>query len=603
MARIGKQNSPIWSIMNSIDQSNEERSKIVISELIKSSVRYFLIAPGSRSTPLTLAAAQNPLAETVVHFDERGLAFHGLGIAKATSLPVCLICTSGTALMNFYPAVVEASKSQVPMIILAADRPPELRDTGANQTIDQVKPFGSYCRWEIDFAFQDLSLPQSAIASTINHAVYRSMTSPAGPVLINCMIREPLLSKKSVSQFTMDISPLPKTRYYLCQRSLPDEEFQYVADELSQYEKGVILVGSQTLTFEEESILSLAMKLQWPVFADPLSKVRELGRDTHLIHHYNYILTVTAAKEKMTPDVVLHLGGHIVSKHLNKWIESLKLKKYLHVANFPNKHDPSHIVTDRIEMEGAAFCKSLCSFLKGRPPSLWLSLWKEYAFEVEEVLTQIFEENKALSEPFAVHSIEDRVLKDCSFFFASSLSIRYADSLFFPRERIGTIYANRGASGIDGTIATAIGVARAHKTRVLAVLGDLAFLHDVNSLALLEKESLPITFLVLNNEGGGIFHFLPVAERKEHFEKFIEAKHSFSMKAFAKAFNIPYHCPKQQLEYLDTLEEFTKIDTPNMIEVKTTGRENHDLYQQIEKVLQNRLSRSKKEKGLYSLFS
>lgn len=586
--------------MKSIDITNEERAKTVISELIKSSVRYFLISPGSRSAPLTLAAAQNPLAETVVHFDERGLAFHGLGIAKATSLPVCLICTSGTALMNFYPGVVEASKSNVPLIILAADRPPELRDTGANQTIDQVKPFGNYCRWEIDFAFQDLSIPESMIATTINHAVYRSTSSPPGPVLINCMIREPSLSKKSTPNFTMDISPLPTTRYYISQKSLPSEEYQYLADEISVYEKGMIIVGSQSLTHDEECILSFAMKLQWPVFADPLSGLRELGRDTHLIHHYNYILTTTAAKEKMLPDVVIHLGGPMVSKHLTKWLEALELKKYLHVANFPHRQDPGHLVTDRIEMEATEFCKHMCQALKARPPSLWLSLWKEYSLEVEEALSKIFQENHFLSESFTIHSIEERVSKDCSFFFASSLSIRYADSLFFPREKGGTIFGNRGASGIDGTIATAIGVARGLKTRVLAILGDLAFLHDLNSLALLEKNPLSITFLVLNNEGGGIFHFLPVAEKKEYFEKFFETKHSFSMKAFAKAFNIPYHSPKNQLEYLDTLEECTKVETPNILEIKTTGKENYELYQQIEKVLQNRLSRNKKEKNSFS---
>lgn len=586
-----------------IDVMNEERAKIVISELIKSSVRTFLIAPGSRSTPLTLAAAQNPLAETVVHFDERGLAFHGLGIAKATLSPVCLICTSGTALMNFYPAIVEASKSHIPLIILAADRPPELRDAGANQTIDQVKPFGSYCRWEIDLAFQDQALSNAVIATTINHAVYRSLASPSGPVFINCMIREPFVPKKSASGFIMDTSPLPKTSYYLSQRSLSEEEYLYLADELSQYEKGIIVVGGGPLTFEEEYIFSFAMKLQWPIFADPLSHLRNLGKDSLLVHHYNYLLSCSSVKERMLPDVVLHLGGHIVSKHLNKWLETIKLKKYLHIANFPQRHDPSHIVSDRIEMQPSLFCKHMLNVLKGKNPSLWLSLWKEYSLEVEDAVSQIFQEHKLLSEPFAVRSIEERVVKDCSFFFASSLSIRYADSLFFPKEKTGPIYGNRGTSGIDGTIATAIGIARGLKTRVLAVLGDLAFLHDLNSLAILEQDPLPITFLILNNEGGGIFHFLPVAEKKEQFEKFFETKHNFSMRSFAKAFNIDYQCPKTQLEYLDTLEEFTKVETPNILEVKSNGKQNHELYQQIEKMLQMKLQKNKKEKGIFSLFA
>lgn len=586
--------------VENIDVMNEQRAKILISELIKSQVRTFLIAPGSRSSPLTLAAAQNPLAETVVHFDERGLAFHGLGIAKATSSPVCLICTSGTALMNFYPAIVEASRSYVPLIILAADRPPELRDTGANQTIDQVKPFGNYCRWEIDLAFQDQLLSQQVLASNINYAVYRSL-SPPGPVFINCMIREPLLPKKSVSPLMMDHSPIPKTSYFHSQKTLYDQEFRYLGDELSQYEKGLIIVGSSPLTYEEEFIFSFAMKLQWPIFADPLSNLRHLGKDSLMINHYNFLLSCSTAREKLQPDLVLHLGGHLVSKHLKKWLEECKLKKYLHVANFPERHDPSHIVTDRIEMKGSAFCKEILPTLKGRSPSLWLSLWKEYSLEVEEAVMQIFQEHTTLSEAYAVHTILEKAPKDCSFFFASSLSIRYADSLLFPSDKIGPLFANRGTSGIDGTIATAIGVARGLKTRVLVVLGDLAFLHDLNSLALLAEDPLPITFLVLNNEGGGIFHFLPLTEKKEHFEKFIETRHRFTMKHFAKAFNIDYHCPKTQVEYVDTLGEYLKARTPNILEVKTLGKENCEIYERLEKNIQSKLHRNKK--GKYLIFS
>jgi len=585
-----------------IDITNEERAKLVISELIKSSVRHFLIAPGSRSTPLTLAVAQNPLAESVVHFDERGLAFHGLGIAKSTGLPVCLICTSGTALMNFYPAVVEASKAMIPLIIISADRPPELRDTGANQAIDQIKPFSNFCRWEFDLAFQDLLISNDMIATTINQAVYRSISNTPGPVLLNCMIREPFTSKTNPKTFNLQDSPLPKTKYYTNTKSTSNEEYSYLASELSQYEKGLIIVGNSPLNLQEESFFSFAMKLQWPIFADPLSNLRHIGRDSTMITYYNYILENTPSNEKMIPEVVVHLGGHIVSKKLIEWIESIKLKKYVHIANFPHRHDPLHIVTDRIEMDPNHFCNQINLVLKGNPPNLWLSRWKEYSLEVEEILTETFQKNTVLSEQFAVQSIEERVLKESSFFFANSLSIRYADSLFFPREKLGNLYGNRGASGIDGLIATSIGIARGTKKRVLCILGDLAFLHDINSLALLEKYSLPITFLVLNNSGGGIFHYLSISEKKDHFEKFFETKHSLSIKCLAEAFNIDYHCPKEQIEYLDILEEFTKVQTPNIIEVKTSGKENFQFQQQIEQNLRKKLSKNKKEKGIYAFF-
>lgn len=585
--------------MIGIDALNDSKAKLIISELVKSSVRHFLIAPGSRSTPLALAASENPLAKTTVHFDERGLAFLGIGIAKATQNPVCLICTSGTAVANFYPAIIEASMSFTPLIILCADRPTELRDVGSNQAIDQVKAFGSYLRWEIDLPCSDPHLPDDFVARSIDQAVFRAKNSPSGPVLINIMIREPLTLPGKRKLSSNEEFPLPQTNYYFSEKQLKEEDLITIAKDLSKYEKGVIVIGNLPPTLNLEPIYSIAMKLQWPIFADSLSGVRSMGRDSSLIPFYNHLLQATYSSGKMLPEAVLYLGGHIVSKILLKWLKTLMPKKFYHVANFPNRHDPNHQVSDRIESDPILFCQNIGLFLKGRSPSIWLSIWKEYSLHIEEVLSDFFEESFQLSEPQSVFSLLKTPLDSFSFFFSNSLPIRYADTFFFPKEPSGLVFGNRGVSGIDGIIASSIGVAYGLNRPLFAFIGDLAFLHDLNSLALAKQLSLPITFIVLNNSGGGIFHFLPIAENKKFLDSFVATKHTLMMEGFAKAFDIPYIKPKSLDEYQTHLS--ATLDNPllQIIEIETNAEENYLFHQQIEQYVRKRLLKGKKDRNLY----
>jgi 2-succinyl-5-enolpyruvyl-6-hydroxy-3-cyclohexene-1-carboxylate synthase len=589
--------------MKSIDVLNESKAKLIISELVKSSVRHFLIAPGSRSTPLALAASENPLAKTFVHFDERGLAFAGVGIAKATQNPVCLICTSGTAVANFYPAIVEASMSFTPLIILIADRPSENRDNGSNQTIDQVKMFGSYLRWEIDIPTSDPHIPEEFLARAVNQACFRARNSPPGPVLMNVMIREPLFSPGKRRLDTLEHSPLPKTNYFLSERTLREDDMVYVCSDLAKYEKGVIVVGALPPSTPLEPIYALAMKLQWPIFADSLSGLRSLGRDSSLIPFYNHLLINTQTAEKMIPDVVLSFGGHVVSKTLLKWLKTFEPQKYYHVANFPSRHDPNHQVTDRIECDPSIFSENALLFLSGRSPTVWLGLWKEYSLHMEEVLTSFFETSMCLREPSTVFSLLNSHSENFSFFFSASLPIRYADSFYFPKEPSAHVYANRGASGIDGIIATAIGVQIGTNKPLIAFVGDLAFLHDINSLSLAKSLSIPIIFIVLNNSGGGLFQFLPISENRKFMDSFVATKHTLKMEGFAKAFDIQYHKPTSLADFQATL--MLAFDTPNLqiIEVETNAEENFEFHQEIESFVKKKMHKNKSEKLLYSLCS
>lgn len=586
--------------MLTIDALNESNAKLIISELVKSSVRHFLIAPGSRSTPLTLAVSENPLAKSIIHFDERGLAFAALGIAKSTQSPVCLICTSGTALANFYPAIVEAAMSFIPLIILVADRPTELRDVGSNQTIDQVKMFGNYLKWEIDLPCSDPFLPHEFLKGAIDQACFQAKNSPGGPVLINTMIRDPLFSKRERVGISDETNPLPKTTYYITEKTLHEEDLISISENLSKYEKGVIVVGNLPPTKNLDSIYSLAMKLQWPIFADALSGVRSLGRDSSLIPFYNHLLQTTYSSEKMIPDVVLYLGSTIVSKTLLKWLDSFSPKKFYHVANFPGRHDPNYQITDRIECDPVSFCQNAHFFIRKRNPSIWLSLWKEYSLQIEEILSDFFENSIELSEPQVVFSLTRSNSELFTFFFSASLPIRYADNFFFPKEPSALMLSNRGVSGIDGVIASAIGVAEGGGKPVVCFIGDLAFLHDINSLALAKQLELPIIFIVLNNSGGGIFNFLPIAENQKFMDVFVSAKHSLKMEGFAKAFNISYTRATSLSDYQVSLTIAMENPTLQIIEVETNAHENYLFHQQIEEHVRKRMSKGKKEKQLYT---
>jgi 2-succinyl-5-enolpyruvyl-6-hydroxy-3-cyclohexene-1-carboxylate synthase len=576
----------------STEEMNFSKSRKIIAECIKSSVRRFVIAPGSRSAPLALSIAENPLAESVVHFDERGAAFHALGIAKATNHPAVVVCTSGTALANFYPAVMEAYHSRTPLILLSADRPPELQDCGSNQTVDQTKPFGNFLRFEVDLHCSDPFVSLDYIASSINQAIYRSLNSPKGPVLINAKFREPFYELPPTENNS--ILPLPHTRYFPYEKTLSPSSFSYIASEFSRRERGIIVVGELPQEENIEAILSLAMRLQWPIFADPLSHLRKIGRDSSMIAYYNHILLTTPAREKLLPEIVLYLGGSIVSKPLLKWLGSIHPENFYHVGDFPSRQDPYQKVTERVEMRPDTFCEKIIEVLKGRAPSTWLSLWKEYSLSVEEYLSDFIGNVEELSELTSVDLLIKHSQIGGAFFVGNSLPIRFFDSFFFPKERSATIFANRGVSGIDGNIATALGIAKGLKEPLIVILGDLTFLHDINSLALAKRYPLPIVFIIFNNKGGGLFHFLPMAQEKKYFSEFFEAPHQVEIEKVAAGFGIPYFHPDSKSTFTESIETAIQQNAPAIIEITINGKETYDLSVEIESFLQKKISKGKK---------
>lgn len=548
---------------------NEAWARKLIDALIAQGIDYFCCAPGSRSSALSLAIANHKEAKWTVHFDERALSFHALGYAKAAKKPAVVVATSGTAIGNLMPAIMEASNDRIPLIILSADRPPELRDCGANQTVDQVKLFNNFVRWQIDLPCPEDRLSDRYLASTISHAVAMASYSPAGPVHINCMFREPLFGdiKHQPLQPYVDVAK-PELHPSV-------ETVNYWADKLSSKRNGIIVVGSSSIDLSD-AVFSIADKLKWPIFADILSTLRNGEDHPSLITHFDPILKLKNGTEI---DAVIQFGNRIVSKTLSQWLEKQMLEFYLHVSEHPMRHDPSHLITHRVLADPTIFSRELT--LRSQTEEEWQEQWSEWDSNCKQKLTELFSANATFTEPGIIWEIASFLSEDWNLFLANSMPIRDANQFFLPISRSGPIFGNRGVSGIDGNIATACGIAQGNEKPTLALIGDLTLLHDLNSLALLAKSKHPIIICVVNNSGGGIFSFLPVAKRKEFFEEFIATSHEIHFESAAKLFNIPYFHPQTPSQLNDLLSQQGKNPHSCIIEITTDRADNVRVHEQI----------------------
>lgn len=545
-------------------------AKLIIDQLVEQGVRHFCIGPGSRCIPLVAAIAEDNRVESMVHFDERGLAFYAFGYGKGSKKPVAVITTSGSAVGNLFPAIMEAFHEEIPLIILTADRPSELRDSGANQTCDQVKIFSSYVQWECDLPCADERLPEAYLASTIAQAVYRATHSPKGPVHLNCQFREPFFQNFSECKTESPLNAL-SCHYELSHHTLSTQGLEVWEKKLSSAKKGVIVVGAFTTPRSLKAIFGLAEILNWPILPDILSGIRSEGAHHNVIPYYE---TILKHGEELKPDFILHLGDRLVSKKTLEWIEKTTPAVYAMVVDHPFRHDPIHALTHRIECDPSLFCEQLIPLLSRR--GSWLDTWKTLSETVENQLDSLL---GSMTEPGLIRFLHHHLPSHWALFLANSMPIRDADQFFFPRFYRGPIFGKRGLSGIDGNIATAIGIAEGSQRPTLAVLGDQSALHDINSLAQLHKVHHPIIFLIINNKGGGIFSFLPVAQEKpEIFEEYVAAAHPFNFEHAASLFQLPYI----PLKDLSTLSRLLKEEKSCVIELQTNRRENFTLHKSLE---------------------
>lgn len=562
---------------------------LIVEELIRNGIDYFCLSPGSRSTPLTAAVAENSRAKHIICFDERGAAFHALGYARAAGKPAVLICTSGTAGANYFPAIIEAAVDGVPMIVLTADRPPELRDSGANQTIDQVKLFGKYVNWDFDLPCPDEKVSARMVLSTVDQAVYRSRRDPPGPVHINCMFREPLapVSEPVRQDYLQTLLDWPEkfrpfTSYELSLLTPPSSAVSQIAEMIDQTKRGIILAGKLSSPQQARSILELSQKINWPIFPDVNSGLRFQQSKNSVITCADQMLVVESMWEKFAPETVLQFGSRIVSKRVMEFLERVQPKNYVQILQHPHRHDPQHQVSLRIEADPEVFCKLLLMEVSAKSKTPYLATLVESANVVDSLLDTYVQAEQNVTEVSTARIISSLLPQKSALFLASSMPVRDMDMFAASTGAIIPVAANRGASGIDGTLASAAGFAVGHGLPVTVIIGDLAMIHDLNSLHLLRAIKQSLVIVVINNNGSGIFSFLPVAQFENIFEEYFGTPHNLSFERAAQMFDIDYFQPGTNAEFQNTYQDALMGGRTTIIEIRTDRKQNLELHQKIQ---------------------
>lgn len=515
---------------------------VLVETLVQLGLRQAVISPGSRSAPLTMAFARHPSIDSIPVLDERSAGFFALGLAKQHRHPVALICTSGTAAANFLPAIVEAHETGVPLLVLTADRPPELRDCHSGQTIDQQKLYASQVNFYHEFAVPQATLPMLRyLRQTVVQALARTTRPVAGPVHLNCPFRDPL-------------PPLPEAQPLAINSAALRGFFSGIEDYFHQggvievavggpiwpkttgQARGVIVVGPDEERLPDllaRTVGRISRALGWPVLADALSPVRmQAAQAGHLVVHYDAILRNERLADSLKPAQVICVGGWPTSKVLRAWLQ---------------RADPETvIITDRAANEDGLHLRS--GFVRGglagwgqtfggkRRLQAYAKQWLAADARMRRAMAAEFKKVDELIEPRCIEVLARSLPAATPVFIASSMPVRDAEYFWPANDRGHRVYFNRGANGIDGTLSTALGVAHGSDRPAVLLTGDLALLHDTNGFLTAAELKGGLTVVLINNNGGGIFGHLPVAQFEPPFERFFATPQQVDFKKLCSAY-------------------------------------------------------------------
>jgi 2-succinyl-5-enolpyruvyl-6-hydroxy-3-cyclohexene-1-carboxylate synthase len=520
---------------------NQVWSTTIISHLIKCGIRHFCVAPGSRSSSLISAAAYHPLAKIHLHYDERGLGFFALGLARVKKSPVAIIVTSGSALGHLYPALMEAFATHAPLFIISADRPPEDLFCGANQTADQNHFFGRYVSHFVNIAPPETNYSLEYLRGTLTAAARKAILNCL-PVHINVMLRGPF-EPHTPEEFAKE----ERIHFIKTKPRIEFDEIAFLIDILSDTSRGLIIAAGGYA--ESKAIFDLAEKLSFPIFVDASSPLRCHPHPLIIPHHS--LLCQNKCKG-LEPEVVLQFGERLISKHLLEWLSSMPSLKYIQVKEHDDNVDPTHKTTTQMSCPIPLFCESLLKELRPKKEKTYLELFQATTLCLQATIAKELESFEN-SELCLSKELSLRPFANTSFFVGNGILIRAFDHLFYPKESIKAIYSSRGVSGIDGNIATVAGIATASHERLIAFIGDQAFLHDLNSLPLIRN--LPITIVVVNNGGGGIFETLPMAKDRRVCGTYIVNPHEEKIASIAESFGLPSVVVYKVSDCLSLLEQ------------------------------------------------
>jgi 2-succinyl-5-enolpyruvyl-6-hydroxy-3-cyclohexene-1-carboxylate synthase len=552
-------------------------SSIVIEELIRQGADFFCISPGSRSTPLTIAIARNPKARWKMFADERSAAFFALGYGRATARPAVLVCTSGTAVANYFPAVVEASMDFQPMLILSADRPFELLECGANQTIRQENIFGSYTRWHMQLPAPSRDIPLKALLSTVAYAVAKTIGSPAGPVHLNQPFREPLEPEKADLKDSW-VAPLlhwlehdkPFSSSIVPEKVPDSNTISMLRQLLAAAEQPIIIAGSMTSRADALAVSELASDLNIPLYPDFSSGLRMVAS----VYPWQLLLQSPEFRKTVTCDLVLHFGGNVIAKHTSTALKEWQPEHHIVINPQPSRFSPDHNITCRLETSIALCAGMLKGCRSTQPKPDRNTIDRFFRKASEEIQTELLPD-KPVTDISAARLVSQLVTVQQLLFVSNSMPVRDMDNYAQSSHAGGIPTAiNRGVSGIDGIISTAAGFATGHRKPGTLMIGDIAFLHDLNALSLLGTLPVPMQIIVLNNNGGAIFSFLPIAEYSDVFETHFATPQNYSIHSAAETFGLDYACPHTNREFSEVYSAACSSNRSIVIEVKSSRAEN-----------------------------
>ncbi|WP_137286946.1 2-succinyl-5-enolpyruvyl-6-hydroxy-3-cyclohexene-1-carboxylic-acid synthase [Halorussus salinisoli] len=592
-------------------------ARTLVAELEAAGVDAVCVAPGSRSTPLTVAFAERRGIEVFSHLDERSAAFFALGRAKRTGTPTPLVCTSGTAAANFHPAVIEANQARVPMLVLTADRPPELRDSGANQTIDQQKLYGDAVRW-----YTDLPEPEPearklrSLRTTAARAVAESTGTPPGPVHLNVPFRKPLEPVEvpgDVPENLADEAPLategrvendgsarPYVRTAQGRPELGETDFREVRQAVESADRGLLVVGPadapapdrdsappdcSSTTPEREALADLAEATGFPVLADPLSGHR-FGHDDPssgdgralVVGGYDGYLGAVGDSWP-DPEVVVRFGASPTSKVLRRFLEASDSRQFL-VDPAGGWREATFKATDLLAADPTRLARRLAESVESPGSDDWRDRFVETERRYWNLVAAARDERPF--EGGILSAVAEDTPDPATVMVSNSMPVRDLDRFGEPRSADLTVLGNRGASGIDGITSTGLGAGSATDDTLVVVTGDLAYYHDMNGLLAVQRCDVDATVVEINNDGGGIFHMLPIEEFDPPFTEQFRTPHGLDYEFTGDLYGLDFVRVADLPAFRSAFRESVESEGTQVIEVTTDGEESHRFRESLD---------------------
>jgi 2-succinyl-5-enolpyruvyl-6-hydroxy-3-cyclohexene-1-carboxylate synthase len=564
-------------------------SSLIIDEFLKNGITQFYLSPGMRNAPLIAALVHfqkfNPRLNIILCIDERGASYRALGFTKATGIPAVLICTSGTALANYMPAVVEAKKSNQPLIVLSADRPAELTFCDDNQTIDQTKFFGDYVQGQMALGSPTIEISPLAMTSSLSNLIHKSLFPQKGPVHFNCAFREPLedtlipVPAEYLNLAKIQIERTgPSTRYVNLETRPDKNSIAEIANLLKNSKTGLLVIGSLAPYESTELVEEFVKKLNWPTYFDVSSSLKYAFNlsDGALptFDHPEFQLDLV----NNPPETVFHIGGRLTSKHYYSFLKQVPTINLVTLSLNLEKEDPSHHTKIRINAHINSTLESIMPHFDGLTlPKKSLRLNFESFTKSKIKLI----DDGPLAYPSISKLIIDHIPDKSILYIGNSTVVRTFDAYFsYENKKQIKIATNRGVSGIEGFIASTAGLIDGLQKEVYLIVGDVAFIHDLNSLLFLKDLKIPMKIILVNNDGGGIFTLLPIHREKSVLD-YISSPHGLTFKKTAESFEIDYVSANNRQEFMAGFKAMQSKKSHSIMEVFIDHETNKAVYDQL----------------------